>query len=277
VKPAWSWQFEPGALPTAPLDLPHAITPEWAWGDSTGAGVKVAVLDSGIDASHPGVQHVEGAVSIDYDEQTGFTRAVEGPHEDLFGHGTACAGIIRDIAPDVSLYSVRVLGKRLRGRGHVFGAGIRWAIEHGMQVVNMSLATTNPQHVALFHRLVDEASFQRIMLVAAISNLPGPSYPAEFSGVFSVASHTGKDPLRFDRNPRPPAEWGARGIDVQVPWLQGKTIQATGNSFAAPHIAGVIALILAKHPNLTPYEMKTVLAALASNASAPGPASPDQT
>jgi subtilisin len=277
VNPAWSWPFEPGALKTAPLDLPHAITPEWAWGESTGAGVKVAVLDSGIDASHPSVRHLEGAVSIDYDERTGSTRAVDGPHEDLFGHGTACAGIIRGIARDVSLYSVRVLGKRLRGRGHVFGAGIRWAIEHGMQAVNMSLATTNPQHVALFHRLVDEASFQRVMLVAAISNLPGPSYPAEFSGVFSVASHTDKDPLRFDRNPRPPAEWGAPGIDVRVPWLQGKTIEATGNSFAAPHITGVIALILAKHPDLTPYEMKTVLAALASNASAPGPASPDQT
>jgi subtilisin len=276
VKPAWSWQFEPGALAAAPLDLPHEITPEWAWGESTGAGVKVAVLDSGIDASHPGVEHVEGAVAIAYDQETGSTRAVDGPHEDLFGHGTACAGIIRSIAPDVSLYSVRVLGKRLRGRGHVFGAGIRWAIEHGIQVVNMSLATTNPQHVALFHRLVDEANFRRVMLVAAISNLPGTSYPAEFSGVFSVAAHPDKDPLRFDRNPRPPAEWGAPGIEVHVPWLDGQVIEATGNSFAAPHIAGVIALILAKHPDLTPYEMKTVLAALASNASTKDPASPAQ-
>ena len=59
---------------------------------------------------------------------------------------------------------------------------------------------------------------------------------------------------------------GAPGIDVEVPWLEGKTIVATGNSFAAPHIAGVLTLILAKHPELTPFQAKTVLMALARNA-----------
>ena len=60
MRPAWSWAFQPGALRDVDLDIPSEITPEWAWGGSTGAGVKVAVLDSGIDASHPWVGSVEG-------------------------------------------------------------------------------------------------------------------------------------------------------------------------------------------------------------------------
>ncbi|HEX9260109.1 MAG TPA: S8 family serine peptidase, partial [Acidimicrobiales bacterium] len=66
-------------------------------------------------------------------------------------------------------------------------------------------------------------------------------------------------------NPRPPAEWGAPGIEVEVPWLDGGTIVATGNSFAAPVIAGHVARIVGAHPGITPFQAKTVLAALAAN------------
>jgi subtilisin len=62
-------------------------------------------------------------------------------------------------------------------------------------------------------------------------------------------------------------EFGAPGIDIDVEWLGSKTIRSTGNSFASPHIAGLIARILGKHPSLTPFQMKTVLMALADNAS----------
>jgi subtilisin family serine protease len=74
--------------------------------------------------------------------------------------------------------------------------------------------------------------------------------------------------LHFDYNPHPPVEFGAPGIAIEVPWLNQGTITASGNSFAAPHIAGVVARILSKHPGLTAFEMKTVLAALADNRSA---------
>jgi len=102
MKPAWSWQFEEGALQSAPgLGLDGPITKAWAWGGATGAGVKVAVIDSGIDDGHPSVGQVNGGVALEYDshEEDGY-RIVEGPHEDLYGHGTACAGIIRTIAPE---------------------------------------------------------------------------------------------------------------------------------------------------------------------------------
>jgi subtilisin family serine protease len=267
VKPAWSWQFEPAALPTVEVPLPASITRDWAWGGSTGAGVRVAVVDSGVEELHPAVGRLAGgAVIVTDPDAPGGARAVEGAHEDLFGHGTACAAIIRACAPEAELYSVRVLGERLTGRALIFAAGLRWAIDHGMHVVNLSLSTARLDHYGLFHRLADEAYFKRMMLVCAISNVRGPSYPSQYSSVFSVAAHDGKDASRFQYNPNGPVEFGAPGIDLEVAWLRGGAIRSTGNSYAAPHIAGIIARVLAKHPALTPFQMKTVLSVLADNA-----------
>ena len=229
--------------------------------------IKVAVLDSGVDASHPWVRSVEGGIALEYDaDAPGGVSFHEGTHEDLYGHGTACAGIIRKLAPNCEIYSVRVLGSKLTGKGFIFAAGLEWALREGMRVVNLSLSTGKRDYYSVFHRLADEAAFKRAMLVCAINNMPGPSFPAQYSSVFSVASHEdADDPMAFDFNPSPPAEWGAPGIDVEVPWLDGKTIVATGNSFAAPHISRILTLILSKHPELTPFQAKTVLMALARN------------
>jgi len=268
--PAWSEQFAPDRLGRVAVPLPQAITPAWAWEGADGSGARVAVVDSGIDATHPAVGTVEGAVAFEYDpDAPEAVRCTEGPHADLFGHGTACASIIRAIAPRCELHSVRVLGARLTGKGAVFAAGLRWAVDSGMHVVNLSLSTGRPEYYALFHEIADDAYFRNVMLVCAVNNVPAPSYPAQYASVFSVAAHPGRDPLRFDYNPSPPVEFGAPGIGLDVAWLDHSTINATGNSFAAAHIAGVVALILSKHPGLTPFQMKTVLAALAGNA---GPA-----
>jgi subtilisin family serine protease len=232
--------------------------------------VRVAVVDSGIDGSHPAVGGVAGWVALEPDpDEPGGVRVVEGPHEDLFGHGTACAGIIRSLAPAAELYSVRVLGRTLKGKGHVFGAGLEWAIGAGMNVVNLSLSTRNRDHFARLHELVDRAYFRNVMLVCAINNVPAPSYPSEYSSVFSVAAHAGRDPLAVAYNPSPPVEFGARGIDIEVAWLDGKTIRSTGNSYAAPHVAGLIARILSRHPGLSPFQVKTILHAVAANPRAP--------
>jgi len=268
MRPAWSWQFEAGTLAQLPGDaLPGAITAEWAWEGSGGEGVRVAVVDSGIEAGHPLVGEVAGGVIVEADpDADSGARLIDGAHDDLFGHGTACAGIIHGIAPAAELYSVRVLGDRLRGRGAVFAAGLRWAIDQRMHVVNLSLSTSKRDHFGLFHELADEAYFGGVMLVCAVNNVPVPSFPSQYSSVFSVAAHRGTDPLQFDYNPTPPVEFGAPGIDLEVAWRGGGTVRATGNSFAAPHVAGVVARILGKHPRLTPFQMKSVLFALATNA-----------
>jgi subtilisin family serine protease len=245
------------------------IDRDWAFADATGAGVDVAVVDSGIDAGHPAVGAVSSGVALTWDALREDVVAEEGPHDDLFGHGTACAGIIRRVAPDCRLHSVRVLGERLSGKGQVFAQGLRHALTVA-RVVNLSLSTSRPEYRTLFYEIADEAAFRGVVLVCAVNNAPAPSYPSEFSSVLSVAANDGNDPFDLDCNPTPPVEFGAPGIAVTVPWLNGGTIVTTGNSYAAPHVAGLVARLLSKHPQLTPYQVKTVLRQVARNATPAG-------
>lgn len=266
--PAWSEAFHgdgPGPAPALRLD--HPITPEWAYGDGSGRGVRVAVLDSGIDAEHPLVgsvaEHV--AVTIDADAPGGVSIEL-GPHDDLYGHGTACAAIIRALAPEVELISVRVLGLTLKGSSTAFAAGLEWCIDHAVSIASLSLSTSNPNQAERFHQLVDRAAFRRMLLVSAMNNERKLTIPSEYAGVFSVACGPGTDRERFWCNPSGPAEWGACGLDVEVAWKGGTTTRASGNSFAAPVIAGHLARILGAHPGIAPWQARTVLAALAANA-----------
>jgi subtilisin family serine protease len=103
------------------------------------------------------------------------------------------------------------------------------------------------------------------VLVASAHNLPVESYPWRFSSVISVGSHEEKDPLTFFYNPSPPVEFFARGVNVEVAWIGGARLLSSGNSFATPHMSGICALILAKHPELTPFQLKSVLYLTASN------------
>ncbi len=117
----------------------------------------------------------------------------------------------------------------------------------------------------MFHELADEAYFNNVELISAVNNIPAPSYPSLYSSVISVAAHEGHDPLSYYYNPSPPVEFGAPGIDVRVAWNEKRYSVCTGNSFAAPHITGIVALIRAKHPDLTPFQIKTVLWSCAAN------------
>jgi len=269
MQPAWSSQFDPEALQALhPLERVEDINREWAWGPpgGTGKGVKVAVIDSGIEAGHEAVgERISGYVSIS-EGSDGLVYDME-PHEDVYGHGTACAGIIRAVAPECELYSVRVLGPMLTGRGAIFAAGLRWAIENGMHICNLSLGTTKRDFFALLHELADMAYFRNVLLVTAANNMPILSFPSMYASVISVASHNLKDPYLFYYNPNPPVEFGAPGMDVRVPWVNGQWITATGNSFAAPHITGIATKILSKHPGLTAFQMKVILRALSANMS----------
>jgi subtilisin family serine protease len=191
--------------------------------------------------------------------------ATEDLEGDLCGHGTACAGVIRSLAPEAELYSVRVLGAGFKGSGKVLLAGLKWAVEQGYDVINMSLSTQKRQFAELLHELADSAYFKRTVLVAAAHNMPVESYPWRFSSVISVGSHEDDDPFTFFANPNPPVEFFARGVNVDVAWLGGSTIRATGNSFATPCISGISALVLSKHPQLTPFQLKSVLFLISSN------------
>jgi subtilisin len=262
--PAWS-------LPATAVDgiglvdeWPAAVTREWAWGGSTGEGVRVCLLDSGIEANHPLVGAVERSVSVSAGED-GELHVEDDSAGDLCGHGTACAGIVRSLAPACELVSVRVLGEGFTGSGRILVAGLRWAVEQGFDVVNMSLSTTKREIAETLHEVADSAYFKKTMIVAAAHNLPVDSYPWRFASVVSVGSHDQSDSLAFYYNPSPPVEFFARGVDIEVAWLGGSTIRSTGNSFATPHIAGICALILGKHSGLTPFQLKSALYLTASN------------
>jgi len=263
-RPAYSSQFAEGKLQSLdPIEPLETITADWAWGGSTGKSVRVAVIDSGIDAGHPAIREVNGYVAVS-ESPDGIVYDTQ-PHGDLCGHGTACAGIIRALAPECELYSVRVLGPKLTGQGVAFITGLRWAIENGMHVCNLSLSTARKEFFAVLHELTDLAYFRNVALVSAANNLAVPSYPSVYSSVISVGSHEVQDPYHFYYNPEPPVEFGALGIDVRVAWLDGRWVTTTGNSFAAPHIAGIVAKILAKHPGLTLFQLKVILRALSVN------------
>jgi subtilisin family serine protease len=269
LRPAWSQSFMPGAIEDMVAEGPFGkITPEWAWGGSTGKGVRVAVVDSGIEQDHPAMgKSVKGGVIVEYDSRAKDYHRIrpEACPVDVSGHGTACAGIIHAIAPGAELYSVRVLGRNMSGRAIQFAAGLDWAIEHDIQVVNLSLSTSLEEFFGIFHDLADQAYFKNMNLVSAVNNIPEPSYPSLYASVISVAAHDGHDPFTYYYNPHPPVEFGAPGIDVKVAWLQKQYLVCTGNSFAAPHIAGITTLIRAKHPELRPFQVKAVLMACAAN------------
>jgi subtilisin len=265
--PAWSLPKEAVGRIALPAEWPERVTREWAFGGATGKGVRVCILDSGVDARHPAVGQLESAVAISAGENENEDEVLveEDAEGDLCGHGTACAGIVRSIAPECSLSSVRVLGAGFTGTGPVLLAGLRYAVDHGFDVINMSLSTTKKHFAAVLHELADSAYFKRSVLVASAHNMPVESYPWKFSSVISVGSHESEDSLTYFYNPNPPVEFFGKGVDVQVAWLGGATISASGNSFATPHLAGICALILSKHPELTPFQLKSVLFLTASN------------
>lgn len=232
-------------------DWPFEVTREWAFGDSTGAGVRVCVLDSGVDADHPLVGGLERSVTVVADEEDGV-RVEDDDEGDVFGHGTACAGIIRALAPECAISSVRVLGPTNRGRAKIMLGGLRWALDQGYDVINLSLSSTKRELAGLFHELADCAYFNRRAIVASAHNLALESYPWRFSSVISVGSHQLEDPLAFFYNSTPPVEFYARGFDIEVAWAEGRTMRSSGNSFATAHVSGICALILAEHPRADP-------------------------
>jgi subtilisin family serine protease len=245
------------------LQLGELVRLDDSWKKCTGKGIDVAVIDSGIDASHPKlkgkvVESVEAVIKKDKIEflPSSFT--------DSTGHGTACAGIIVSIAPDVRLHSIKVLGGTNVNDGRALLAGIEYSIKRHIQIVNLSVGTTKPQYFAPLHDLLDKAYQAGCVVVAAANNLPYPSYPSVFSSsLISVRRSEETDPFNFGFHYGEVIELTAPGVNVNTTWLNGEYRKLTGNSFACPHIVGIIALLLERFPKLTPFQVKTLLYSIA--------------
>ena len=263
--PAWSLPPAAGEAIRLPSAGPSASRASGPGAARPGAGVRVCVLDSGVELDHPLVGPVQRSVAVtkDGDEIT----IADDDAGDLCGHGTACAGIIRSLAPECELTSVRVLGAGYTGSAAVLLAGLEWAIEQGFDIINMSLSTTKKQYVDRLHELADAAYFKRTMLVASAHNMPVESFPWRFASVISVGSHEERRPVRASTRTRTRRSSSSRAAsNVEVAWLGGETITRDGQQLRDAARRGHLrARSSASIRELTPFQLKSVLHLTATN------------
>lgn len=244
------------------------ITPEDALAairEGRGRGVKIAILDSGVEASHPALGGLELIDDIAVVEDGMKLKVVPGDGRDLFGHGTAVAGIIRETAPEAEIGSIRVLGESLSARTAIILEGARQAIERGYHILNCSLGCGVPEHVLKYKSWVDEAYLKGVHVVAACNNQDSsrPEWPGFFTSVMTVNMARTEQNEELYYKPGHLVEFAARGVDVEVPWSGGGMKKVTGSSFAAPRVAGMLACLLSEVPRISPLQAKALFHRLA--------------
>lgn len=211
-----------------------------------GAGVRVGVVDSGVEVGHPGVGRVAAAVELhrgaDGQAQWQPTAA------DRAGHGTACAGIIRGLAQGVELYSAAIFDATLSAPGPALIDALAWALSLQLDVVNLSLGCADVVSREPLRDLCRRAAAGGTVIVAAVGNDGRPCYPACLPEVISVGAGGPAEPPGYQYRPGRQPECQARGGLQRVCWRGGERILATGTSYAAAHITGLVALIRQAHP-----------------------------
>lgn len=234
--------------------------------DGTGRGIKIAVLDSGVEFNHPALAGLKVADDLAVVDDGIQLRVVPGEGRDAYGHGTAVAGIIQQLAPEASIGSFRVLGSHLRSRTMIIREAARLALERGYHILNCSFGCGREDHVLLYKDWIDEAYLQGRHIVAACNNqdFTKREWPGHFPSVITVnfANYTSPEEFHYRRGQL--VEFAAHGQDVDVPWLGGERKQVTGSSFAAPHVSGLLARLISKVSALSPLEAKALLARLAT-------------
>lgn len=233
--------------------------------NGTGEGVRVAVIDSGIEANHPRLAKLRLLDSVGFEEVAGRVCAVEGAGHDTYGHGTAVAGIVHEVAPLAEIGSFRVIDARSASRAHLICAGVREALARGYQVLNCSFGCRGLAKFILPHKeWADEAWLKGAHVVAACGNLDSreTEWPSHFASVIGVdLAETDSDALFFRRDHL--VSYSAKGENVEVAWIGGGVQYQTGTSFAAPRVAGTIARILSVFPAIRPAMMHEILSSVA--------------
>ncbi len=240
---------KPTPQPT-PQPIPwgiNRIDAEKVWSITTGDPVKVAVVDTGINLAHPDLKaNIKGGYNAIYPSKSA---------DDDNGHGTHVAGIIAalnnnigvvGVGPQIHLYAVKVLSRT--GSAYLSDVieGLDWAIQNGMQVVNMSLGTS--ADILSFHEAIQRADKAGIIQVTAAGNSGGAvNYPAAYPEVIAVSATDNTDTIAY---------WSSRGLEIDLAapgvnvystyWTnRGSTYNTlSGTSMASPHVAGVAALLL---------------------------------
>ena len=257
---------EPARTITLPVEWPGEVTREWAWG---------GVDRQGRARLHPRQRRRRGASARratsssrwpSRSARTAKPWSRTTPRAISAGTGRPAPGSSASLAPDCELTSVRVLGAGFTGSGDVLLAGLRWAVEQGFDVVNMSLSTTKRQFAGILHELTDTR-----VLPAHGARRVGAQHAGRELPVALLLGHLrrqprGAGPDRPSTTTRIRRSSSSRAASTsRSPGPGGARIRCTGNSFATPHMSGLCALVLGKHPELTPFQLKSVLYLTSSN------------
>lgn len=259
----------------------------WAAG-FRGQGVTVAVIDTGVDLDHPDLdgnlyvnpREIAGN-GID-DDRNGYVDDVSGYDfvsgdtipDDGNGHGTHVAGIIAaandgrgatGVAPDAKILPVRVLDDSGSGSDMSVAAGIRYAADLGVEIINLSLGGGASSRIAA---AIDYATSLGALVIAAAGNesASDPSYPARHSAesteVLSVGAYDSSQRIADFSNrvgSSGAIQVDAPGVGIYSTYLGGGYRSLSGTSMASPHVAGVAALTLSANPHLTSAELRSLI------------------
>ncbi|MBU7001138.1 MAG: S8 family peptidase [Theionarchaea archaeon] len=264
-----------------PEELPWGvdrIDADLAWSTSTGSGVKVAIVDTGIDMDHPDLEaNIKGgfnaiAPSGKYKDPNNF--------DDDHGHGSHCAGIVAavdneigviGVAPEAWLYGVKVLDGSGSGYDSDIIEGIQWCVDNGIQVLSMSFGGYEDDQT--FHDAIDAAWDAGLLLVAAAGNegYEEPDlYPAGYSTAMAISAMDSDDSIIWWSNSGSEIELAAPGVGIYSTYKRGGYTTMSGTSMACPHVSGVAALVWAVHPGYTNSQVRQTLCTTAEDLGTPG-------
>jgi thermitase len=235
---------------------------------STGAGVKVAVLDGGVDYTHPALQ---GHVISGYDYIDNDSDAFDEPGGANHGHGTFVAGIIHLVAPDAQIVSYRVADTAGRSDGYLVAEAMMQAIADSCRVINISMVMYG-QHAAI-RRAIRYGYEHRCVTIVASGNGADtiPRYPASDGLAVSVAALDSTDALANFSSYGSHINVCAPGEAIHSTYLDSAYAVWSGSSFAAPFVAGEAALLTAYKPYFSGFHVWTCLLNGADNIDAENP------
>lgn len=270
--------FPNGKYPGRPWSLQRVLLDE-LWSQSTGKGMRVAVIDTGVDVTNPQLTDAVDAKSgrnflpenLKDDDGNPIERGKENGTTDTVGHGTKVAGIIAarpakgtgfvGLAPDATIIPIQQNDAEGNGDVGTLTTAIRYAVQAGADVINISQDTTKPMTSTSDLKLaIDQALNKKIVVVASAGNdgLGGnvkETYPASYEGVLAVAaSDRNNERAAFSQS----GEFvgvAAPGVDMISTVPKGGHCSDNGTSFSAPYVAGLAALIKAKHPDWTAQQI----------------------
>jgi hypothetical protein len=204
--------------------------------NSNGQGVRVAVIDSGVNHTHPHISIIAGGIAIGLDPA-----ADASSYLDVLGHGTAVMAAIQEKAPEAEYFAVKLFHDSLRTSADHLVKAIEWAIDNRMDVINLSLGTRNPDHAPRFAPLIERAAVNGIVLVSALEAEGQPCFPGSLPGVAGVGVdwEIDRNAYRVETVPEG-LRFYASGYPRSLPGVPRRR-NLSGISFAVANMTGLIA------------------------------------